>query len=430
MSLSSQAEKTGKTAIKYPIIEAPYNFTNDSSFPGMSQSLYITADISKASHQFIYDLFSDDRNCLRIFTLAVWDYFLFILPGGPAWVHEEWHRAVMGQYGIESFNDVYNLDIFAETIAVSHVRDEDLAYLKEHHNPDMIRLSEAGNEAEIELTREYRRDSFFNGRPLHYELLQMWVTLFNSSYYVIMCGTKDADTLTDELNIEDGTSIKKRDFTGLDFTAWIYDLSRPDESYAARGIHPSGTGIDRYIKYSDLTSREKKYLKKTGKLTLLNFISPQLFGIKAFNFDDTSGSTSQFNFMMIHHLTSFGNDIILSLLYKKNDFNLETSFHCFNNESHYFPGIGIAIKRYPLTIFEKKIYTDYKAELYIQPENQRFRENDGELGGLAGTGLSIPISEKNIEFFLECDAKSNGWVAGNLYLGKSIQARSGIIFYL
>ncbi|HNX24598.1 MAG TPA: hypothetical protein PKG60_11170 [Spirochaetota bacterium] len=427
----AQDQNNSYNYIKLPVIETPYNFSSGYSFPGMSQSLFITAGVSKATHQVIYGLFEQDKNCLQFAAFVIWDYFLFTLPGGPAWLHEEWHRAVMGQYGIDSYNDVYKFDLFADTIAVSHVKDEDLAYLKENHNPDMVRLAEAGNETEIELTREYRRDSFFNTRPIRYELFQMWLTLINSSYYVIMCGTDEADTMTEQMNHDDGTDIPKRDFTGLDFTAWIYDLSRPDELYSARGVHPSGTGIDRYIKYSDLSDSEKKYLKKTGWLTLLNFISPQLFGIERFALPDTSGSgSSQLNFMMIHHLTSFGNDIILSLLYKKDDLNIETSFHCYNNEKNYFPGMEIAVKRYPVSIFRREIYTDCKIMAYSQPEDQEFREDDSEPGGMIGAGFSIPLPDKDIEFFIEGDAKSDGWIEGNLYLGQSIQMRSGIIIHI
>ena len=430
VTVSAQNLQSSHSFIKYPVIEAPYNFNDGFSFPGMNQSLFITADVSKITHQLIYDSFAQDNNCLRILTMGVWDYFLFTLPGGPAWVHEEWHRAVMGQYGIDSYNDVYSFDVFADSIAVSHVKDEDLTYLKENHNSDMVRLAEAGNEAEIELAREYRRDSFFNGRPLHYELLQMWISLVNASYYVNMCSTDEADKMTDEMNEKDGTDIEKRDFTGLDFTAWIYDLSRPDELYSARGVHPSGTGIDRYIKYSDLSDSEQKYLKKTGWLTLLNFISPQLFGIERFNMPDYISGRSQFNFMMIHHLTSFGNDIIMSLLYKKHDLNIETSFHCYNNEKNYFPGLEIAVKRYPISIFNTEVYTDYRIMAYCQPEDQMYREDEAEPGGLIGAGLSVPLTSKSIEFFIEGDAKSDGWVEGNLYLGESVQLRSGIIIHI
>lgn len=430
VKVSGKDFDNGHSYIKYPVIEAPYNFEEDLSFPGMSQSLFITAGVSKISHQLIYDSFSDDNSFLRLTTLIVWDYFLFTLPGGPAWLHEEWHRAVMGQYGIESYNDVYKFDIFAESIAVSHVKDEDLAWLKENHNPDMVRLGEAGNEAEVELAREYRRDSFFNGRPMRYELFQIWLSLINSSYYVIMCGTDEADTFTDEMNIKDGSDIEKRDFTGLDFTAWIYDLSRPDEPYSARGVHPSGTGIDRYIKYSDLTDSEQKYLKKTGWLTLLNFVSPQMFGVEKFNIDGSSGGLSQINFMMIHHLTSFGNDIIMSLMYKKNELNIETSLHCYNNEKNYFPGIEIALRRFPISILSTEVFTDYRIMAFSQPEDQRFREDNGEPGGLIGAGLSVPLIDKTFEFFIEGDAKSDGWIEGNLYLGDSLQIRSGIIVHI
>ncbi len=30
---------------------------------------------------------------------------------------------------------------------------------------------------------------------------------------------------------EEGADVKRRDFVGLDFTAWVYDLFRPDEPY-------------------------------------------------------------------------------------------------------------------------------------------------------------------------------------------------------
>lgn len=430
VTVPAQNRDSGRSFIKYPAIETPYNFEDGFSFPGMSQSLFITAGVSKVSHQLIYDSFSENNSFFRLTVLIVWDYFLFALPGGPAWLHEEWHRAVMGQYGIESYNDVYNFDIFAESIVVSHVKDEDLAWLKENHNPDMVRLGEAGNEAEIELVREYRRDSFFNGRPMRYELFQIWLSLINSSYYVIMCGTDEADTFTDEMNKEDGSDTEKRDFTGLDFTAWIYDLSRPDELYQARGIHPSGSGIDRYIKYSDLTDSEKKYLKKTGWLTLLNFVSPQMFGFEKFTLNRTLNGESYINFMMLHHLTSFGNDLILSLMYKKSDLNFETSLHCYNNEKNYFPGIEIALRRFPISVFNTEVYTDYRIMAYSQPEDQRFRENNGEPGGLIGAGLSVPLIDKAFEFFIEGDAKSDGWIEGNLYLGDSLQIRSGIIVHL
>ncbi len=431
IAASSESRNSGHTEAKVPVFELPYNSDNGYSFPGMNQSLFITADISQITHQVILDSFQPDANFLKYIPLFVWDYFFFTLPAGPAWLHEEWHRAVMGQYGINSFNDVYRFNIFADTIAVSHVRDENLAWLKNHHNPDMVRLAEAGNEAEIELVREYRRDSFFNYRPMRYELFQIWLTLINSSAYVILCSSSEADTLTEQMNIEDGSNIKKRDFTGLDFTAWIYDLNRPDESYTARGVHPSGRGIDRYIKYSDLTDSEKKYLNKTGKLTLLNFISPQIFGIERFSIDDNSiTGPGGFNFMIVHHLTSFGNDVIFSTLFKNNKINIETSFHCYNNKEHYFPGFGFAVKRYPVTIFNTKFYSDYKLTLYNQPRDQRFHEDDGEAGGFIGTGFYLPLSDERIELFIEGDAKSDGWIEGNVYLGKSIQGRSGFIIHI
>jgi len=81
------------------------------------------------------------------------------------------------------------------------------------------------------------------------------------------------DIDTDNIMNNEGTNILIRDFVGMDFTSWVYDLFRPNEPYTNRGIHPSGVGIKRYIKTSDLTKEEQSYLKLQGFLSLFNFIS-------------------------------------------------------------------------------------------------------------------------------------------------------------
>src|SRR6185369_11033773 len=117
-------------------------------------------------------------------------------------------------------------------------------------------------------------------RSFNYGVL--WLAKVNSILYVYTSGTSNADGLTDEVNAKEGANVPKRDFTGLDFTAWVYDLHRPDEPYAARGVHPSGVGIDRYIRYSDLSDAEKSYLRLQGYLQVLNLIDPNLFGFTRF----------------------------------------------------------------------------------------------------------------------------------------------------
>jgi hypothetical protein len=64
----------------------------------------------------------------------------------------------------------------------------------------------------------------------------------------------------------------------------------------ARGTHPSGVGIDRYVKYSDLTGEEQDFLKKQAYLSLLNFIDPQIISIHRFKRGNSAGYKS-FNWM-------------------------------------------------------------------------------------------------------------------------------------
>ncbi len=415
------------TVLRLPLLDVPYNTEHGYSFPSMNQSLMISKDTLQGTHSIVWDATGSGDSYWSIAALVCWDYFLFMLPGGAAWVHEEWHRAVMGQYGISSENDVYKFDLTAETIAVSHVSDSDLAWLKENHNPDMVRLMEAGNEAEVQLSRVLRRESFFTGRHIIYEIPALWLSLVNESFYVMYCSTDDVNSDTDRMNREDGSDVEKRDFTGYDFTAWIYDLNRPGELYSDRGVHPSGVGVDRYIKYSDLTDSEKSYLKMTGYLTLLNFISPQMFGFERFSAEDpVTGEKLYWNFMVLHNLTSFGNDISVNLLLQKRTLNLELALHSYFNEKHYSPGIEGGIHRYPVSLAGKRIYMSTGLLLFMQPRDQEFHTGSREAGVYTEVWADVPIIEDKLEISVGGDVKSDGWVAGNVYLDDALQGRCGV----
>ncbi len=61
--------------------------------------------------------------------IGVADEFTRALPPFYPWHHEEWHRAVMSQYDIGSYNDIYNIPYGESVVAVSHVEDDDLVRL-------------------------------------------------------------------------------------------------------------------------------------------------------------------------------------------------------------------------------------------------------------------------------------------------------------
>ena len=429
--LASEETRGGEVnalPLAFPVIDAPYNFSSGYSFPSMDQSLALCKNIAQVSHSLIIDGMGglDQRGCVHFLVVAAFDYFYFYLPPGYAWLHEEWHRAVMGRRGISSRNDVYDFDIFAESIAVSRVADDDLVYLKRLHPAEMVRLHAAGNEAEIELTLAMRRDSFFSGRSVRYDLISWWMNLANSWAYIHLCTTDEADSDTDEANTADGADMGRRDFTGLDFTAWVYDLFRPGEPYEARGVHPSGVGIDRYIKRSDLTGAERSYLELQRNLFILNFLSPQMFGLDRFLLRDPfTGRALSFNFAASHHLTCFGYDAAAHLFFREGDINLAVTLHQYAANSLHLPGIDISLVRYRIDTPVASIYASATAALWLQPRDLLFHDGYARPGGLFRLALSFPVTDR-LELYLQGEAKTRGWVAGIVYLEEAIQTSAGI----
>lgn len=411
-----------------PLVEAPYNFSNGYRIPGMNQSMKLANSTEYAVHSVIDYTLSPFPWPIQGIGLFFGEYLLDYLPGGSGWVHEEWHRSVMGQYGIDSFNDIYNMEIGASTVSVSHVEDSDLVWLKAHHNDDMVRLMEAGNEANVEQTRIMRRDDFFTGRSPRHDRIGWVLSLVNASFYIQACTTSEADTLTDDMNKKE-SKVSVRDFTGLDFTAWIYDLNRPNEPYGARGIHQSENGYDRYIKRSDLSSSERKYLSRTWKMSLLNFVSPQIFGINAIQLPDFDGSVVYANGLLYHHLTSFGWDSGMDLFFRSGSHKIEVILHGYSNKKMFLPGIECSLVREEVILLDKKVYVTGRALGFLQPKEGLFHTTKPVPGGLIGTGAAYPLTEW-CELYADVSAKSYGWIAGSVRLRPSVEANGGMTFVI
>jgi hypothetical protein len=222
-----------------------------------------------------------------------------------------------------------------------------------------------------------------------------------------------ADSETDSFNRKE-KRVTERDFTGLDFTAWVYDLFRPDEPYSARGTHPSGTGYDRYIKYSDLTGKERIYLRRQFWLSLLNFVSPQLYGIDSIKTQcSMDGSACRSNFAMMHYLTSFGSSTELHIMSSSRGINSLTVLRLYQNESLFLPGLELGIRRLALGYIP--LLLDVTAAGWLQPENQMFHQKGIMPGAGVRVKLSCPVTSM-IEIYLFTGAKTEGWQAGEVSL--------------
>jgi len=220
--------------LEFPLVDLPYNQSDGYRFPSMSQSLSASKSFYQFSH-YQLDKYISHR-FLRDMTIVLFDALSLYFPPGDAWLHEEAHRAVMGQYGIDSYNEVYEIPLFESAIAVSQVKDEDLIRLKRDHPADMVRLHSAGIESQYELVLALEKDQFFYHTPTWDQPL-LWLNTVNNIAYLATCASGNSNTITDDFLNNEDQDVSKRDFTGLDCNAWVYDLYRPNEPYADRGTH-------------------------------------------------------------------------------------------------------------------------------------------------------------------------------------------------
>jgi hypothetical protein len=289
--LADPIAATGPLRLELPLLDVPYNTAHGYRAPSMAQSGAIARDFHTATSWAI-DLGiaagCEGRACgrsaagrwtLELLAQLVADVFLVQLPLYTGWGHEEYHRVVLGQYGIDSHDDIDDLRFTTSSVYVSHVKDDDLVRLKRDHPADMARLSAAGMEGDVELTRAIQADVFFDGVDWRRDFLTLFLVRANVVRYMWACDSGMATSAIDMHNSQEPDPAT-RDAVGYDCLAWAYDVQRPDEPYEARGPHPTGVGLDRYVKPGDLTPEERDLLVDAKWLSIANLVDPAMFGMR------------------------------------------------------------------------------------------------------------------------------------------------------
>lgn len=404
----------------YPLVDAPFDTggwgSADLAWPSMAQSLGATKCIYELGHAGIQYGIRElaDRPLWQKLAVAAFDLLMPGRPFGTTWLHEEWHRSILTLRGIASHNEVYDFEL-RSVVRISHVRDADLAALKRDHNADLVRLAAAGIESDHELNLALEKDEFFRGTTVYNRVL-MWLEAINGVAYVGSSLLGTIDDLEREGHESEHTEAEK-DILGHDVSSWVYDLFRPDEPYADRGVHP-GAGVDRYISRADLRAEERRYLKVQAGLALLNFADPFLFGRRGFT---TRGV--RWNATLRHHLTSFGAAVDANLfLASRATGNLFLVAHSYYNKLRPFFGLEGQLLDHELG---PGLRLSARAMVWQQPRDQAFRTRSAALGGLASARLGIRIASRHYAT-LEAEAKSAGWVAGNPYLDATVAMRLGV----
>jgi hypothetical protein len=416
-----------------PLSDVPYGLRGGFESPSMRQSLQWHAGATQFANQSIGWMWEGMRpGFLRGLgtwaSLAAFDYFFMYLPPGTGWMHEEWHRSVLTNRGYPSYDGIYHWDIGAAAVSVDHVADKDLAELKLRHPGEFTRLMSAGLESETEAIRQMRRNNFFLGRRSGYDLIDWWTTGLNGTAYLYVCATSEFDS---NLVAADRKELKEsqRDFTGLDFRAWVYDMRHPKEPYkdSPRGRrHFGGQGFDRYFLYGDLTAGERGYLKLQAGLSLLNFVSPQYFGRDWLpGKNPWSGEGFLWNFGLMHHLTPFGYEVGGDFLVRRGKWSWIFSAQSFVNGEMALPGLGGELYRYPVTVGTTDVYLTCGGSAWLQPQDQLYYGTTPLPGFSALLGAAVPLLW-SVELFGEADAKTQGWQAGNVNLDPAVQARAGL----
>lgn len=337
----------------------------------------------------------------------------------PQWLHEEFHRAGMTIRGVPSYDETYNRLVGGvATGSVSRVKDEHLISWKKEAPQEMIRSFAAGIESELLLLRSLQKDNF---KGADYPNILMNILLTKHTIdYVKQFSNPNFDASIDSMNYHGG-NVRDRDFVGWDFSAWVYDLHRPDAPYIDRGLHPSGIGVDRAVKKSKLSQEEIDYLTQMGKLQYLNFLSPFMIGISQIKIN----YNTQFNFATRHYLTSFGYDLTLDIFLSHKNRPFLFGLHGYRNKNKFYPGIEFESAPFLLTQKKSALQLQPRAMVWLQPPNQRFDDIESKAGALLQFRLTKPIS-KNLNVYIDTEAKTGGWVAGNPYLGANLSFRSGI----
>ncbi|HEY0977671.1 MAG TPA: hypothetical protein VGE21_09385 [Flavobacteriales bacterium] len=349
---------------------------------------------------------------------GVVDYVLAynLMVFGPAWMHEEFHRSGTTLRGIPTFNETYyRFGGGIPSASVSHVADADMVRFKQEAPNELVRSFAAGIEAQYALLRNMQQDDLF--QRTHYPNVAMNILITKQAVgYVRQFRAADYDRSIDTMN-HYGNDMAERDYVGWDFTAWVYDLHRPEEGYAERGVHPNGNGIDRAIKRSRLTAEEDAYLVRMGDLQYLNFLSPNMIGVHGFRI----GAGTRFNFAVRHILTSFGYDLGGDLLLDRKGRHWMLGIHTYHNHARSFGGVELMRKGLRMGAAE----VDLRGMLWMQPERGGFYDRQGKAGGLLTVRAAFPLGGP-FKAYAEAEGKSAGWVMANPYLDTNLSIRAGL----
>ena len=215
-------DSIGEVYLDMPLVDMPsqiHSYNTTGGFfkmymnPGMEASLAYSTDFYTAVHFGFKNIRIKKSKGAQIFLqrllISGFDMLSQWLPLGVPWLHEEYHRAVMNQYGINSFNEVLTFPFGKSSIAVNRVKDEDLERLCNEHHADFVRLMSAGHEAEVQIVRNLQSNEFFYHQNLDNEVLYIMYSIQNIMY-INSCARGLGDKGIRERNLVETAHVAER----------------------------------------------------------------------------------------------------------------------------------------------------------------------------------------------------------------------------
>jgi hypothetical protein len=163
------------------------------------------------------------------------------------------------------------------------------------------------------------------------------------------------------------------------------------------------------------------YVERMGRKQWLNLLNPFHFGFREFRLTPDFA----FNGAVRHHLTSFGDDLQLDAYLNIAGRRSVITAHAYGSSELTLPGLEGQFFFGPRALGALRLEPQARIMAWIQPQEQRFFANRGQAGGLVSGRIAVS-NVSSAQPYLELEAKTPGWVAGNPYLGSKLALRVGM----
>ena len=326
--------------------------------------------------------------------------------------HEEGHRSVLTGLNIGAISQpIFDKNMVAK---VTGVTDATLKNLRDTNLPSYIRLHTAGLESDFTYLNSLNSKLSFEEEDFIHASGDLYARNLGVSFYYLSSLISRKSSLDEYKSPE-----LERDIVGHDIWGMVRHINRPNMEF------------HRYTTWDELTSKEKKMANRIALFSLVNFINPNLIGIK--NYTLKNGNKLGFN--IGYSLAPFGEYFQQNVYYYNTTKNIKLNpylMQYFNNEKVFLAG-GIKLVNYEI---HPKILLNSSLDVWSQPENLSYTSSKGKLGAglqINGAYKIFDINEeksKSLFVNLGFSAKSKGFIPEAPSLKEDFRINMGVIYVI